>query len=102
MLITDRKKAEQQKDKHIKMLEEIAYLVAHRVRGPVCSILGLSHIMASTSNQEPEQLRKAIEYLTKSAKDLEEFTHQLSEKIYSSEVELRIEEFREKIKKTTK
>lgn len=97
-LITDRKKSEQQKDGYIKMLEEIAYLVAHRVRGPVCSILGLTQIMSSGTYREAGYVVKAIEYLAKSAKDLDEFTRELSEKIYSGEVELRIEEYRDKIK----
>jgi PAS domain S-box-containing protein len=40
MLITARKQAEIQKDNYVKLLEEIAHMVAHDVRGPVCSIIG--------------------------------------------------------------
>ena len=45
MLVTECKRAEEQKDKYINVLEDIAHVVAHDLRGPVCTILGLANIV---------------------------------------------------------
>lgn len=87
-LITDRKNAELQKDGYIRVLEEIAHIVAHDVRGPVCSIMGLTNLI-QTHHSVPDTLRKPIDYLKMATDRLDNLTHKLSEKIYSTEMNLR-------------
>lgn len=87
-LITDRKNAELQKDGYIRVLEDIAHIVAHDVRGPVCSIMGLTNLIQTYTNV-PDTLRKPLDYLKVATDRLDNLTHKLSEKIYSSEMDLR-------------
>lgn len=87
-LITDRKNAELQKDSYIHVLEEIAHIVAHDVRGPVCSIMGLTNLIHNCTDV-PDCLRKPLDYLQMATDRLDNLTHKLSEKIYSSEMDLR-------------
>lgn len=88
-LITDRKNAELQKDGYIRVLEEIAHIVAHDVRGPVCSIMGLTNLIQTYTNV-PDTLRKPLDYLRVATDRLDNLTHKLSDKIYSSEMDLRM------------
>jgi signal transduction histidine kinase len=43
--ITERKEAEEQKEKTSKMLEDIAFRASHKVRGPIARIQGLMNLM---------------------------------------------------------
>ncbi len=88
-LITDRKNSELQKDGYIRVLEEIAHIVAHDVRGPVCSIMGLTNLIQTYTNV-PDTLRKPLDYLRVATDRLDNLTHKLSDKIYSSEMDLRM------------
>lgn len=89
-LITDRKKAEQLQDRYIGLLEGIAYLIAHRFRAPVCSILGLANVMAvSETFQDKVLIEQISNHLHKSAGQLDKFTQELSDKLYTMEMELR-------------
>ncbi|HEY9045519.1 MAG TPA: PAS domain-containing protein [Ohtaekwangia sp.] len=88
-LITDRKKAEQQKDGYIHVLEEIAHIVAHDVRGPVCSIMGLTNLI-HTFPDMPDKLKQPLDYLKVATDRLDHLTHKLSDKIYSTEMDLRV------------
>lgn len=87
-LITDRKNAELQKDGYVRVLEDIAHIVAHDVRGPVCSIMGLTNLIQTYTNV-PDTLRKPLDYLKTATDRLDNLTHMLSEKIHSSEMDLR-------------
>lgn len=89
-LITDCKKAEQLKDRYIGLLEGIAYLIAHRFRAPVCNILGLANIMAIPETfQDKALIEQLSNHLHKSAGELDKFTQELSDKLYTMEMELR-------------
>ncbi|SKC83561.1 PAS domain-containing protein [Ohtaekwangia koreensis] len=87
-LITDRKNAELQKDGYIRVLEDIAHIVAHDVRGPVCSIIGLTNLIQTYTNV-PDTLRQPLDYLRLATNRLDDLTHKLSDKIYSTEMDLR-------------
>ncbi|HLP80933.1 MAG TPA: PAS domain-containing protein, partial [Nitrosomonas sp.] len=88
MLITERKRANEQREKYIRVLEEIAHVIAHDVRGPVCSILGLVDVVSKTDSPERD-LKAALNYLTYSSKKLDEMTRELSAKIDSADREIK-------------
>ena len=88
MLITERKRAEEQREKYIRVLEEIADVVAHDVRGPICSILGLVNLIEKSGFRE-QDLKPAIEYLGYAASKLNEITRGLSAKIYAADEEMK-------------
>ncbi len=90
MLITERKQAEEQREKYISVLEQIAHIVAHDLRGPVCSILGLSNMYENThcGNQDANQ---AKDYLVYAANKLDAITRDLSARIYAADLEMKLE-----------
>lgn len=89
-LITDRKNSEHNTDRHISMLENIAHTVTHGFRAPVCSILGLTGIIAQPEiYSNKEYLDQAMEHLRSAAGELDKFTRELSLKLEQIESELR-------------
>lgn len=97
-LINGRKEAEKQKDEYIHLLEEIAFIVAHRIRGPLCSISGLVNLL---QHQQiiMETDSAAISYLRASVDELDVMTHELSDLLYSHELDLRRKDYQDKIAK---
>lgn len=87
LLITDRKRAEEQRDRYTRTLEDIAHIVAHDLRGPVCTILGLAHLMNKTSVR-PEDAQSAIQHLLNAANRLDVITRELSSRIYAADREV--------------
>ncbi len=88
MLITERKEAEEQREKYIRVLERIAHVVAHDLRGPVCSILGLANIYEKMDCRDQEE-RLAVDYLADEASKLDQITRKLSERIHTANLELK-------------
>lgn len=88
MLITERKRAEEQKEKYIQVLENVAHVVAHDIRGPICSILGLVNLIEKTDRRE-QDLKPTLDYLAYASKKLDEITRDLSGKIYSVDQEMK-------------
>jgi PAS domain S-box-containing protein len=86
MLITERKQAEEQREKYVRVLEEIADVVAHDVRGPICRILGLVNLIEKSGFKE-QDLKPSINYLLNAANELDEITRGLSAKIYAMDEE---------------
>ena len=87
MLITERKQGEEQREKYMRVLEQIAHVVAHDLRGPVCSILGLVNIFEKIdcSNRDVKQ---ATDYLIYAAHKLDQISRDLSDKIYAADREM--------------
>jgi len=97
-LITDRKEAEKQKDEYIHILEEIAFIIAHRLRGPLCSAAGLMNLLERTN--ETETIKKlALEYLRTAVDKMDGITHELSLLLYKHEVDLRRKNYEHLISK---
>ena len=92
MLINERKEAEYQKRKYIHLLERIAFIVAHNVRGPLCSILGLSNLLQEF-DELPKDAAIAVGYLKESAQKLDAITQTLSKFVYDNEIEIRLKEY---------
>lgn len=88
ILIDDRKEAELQRKNHVDLLEKIAFMVAHNVRGPLCSILGLTNILTNYSNTQSE-IDRCLKYLGNSAAKLNDITQMLSQFVNTEEVGLR-------------
>jgi PAS domain S-box-containing protein len=84
-LITSRKEAELQRNRYVQILEEIANMVAHSMRGPLCSIMGLANLITDFENS-PEELNEAIQHLHTATTQLDILTRRLSEKVYADEV----------------
>ncbi len=81
MTITDRKQLEEEKGKYINSLEEMLFMISHKVRQPIANILGFSNLMDSKKNFQ-EDLDKIVEYMKQSALSLDTFTKELTTFIY--------------------
>lgn len=93
-LINERKQAENDRQKYIHLLEQIAFIVAHNVRSPLCSILGLADILANYRNST-EEVAQAIGMLKDSAEKLNLITKKLSEFVYENEIEMKVKNYKE-------
>jgi PAS domain S-box-containing protein len=94
MLINERKEAELERKKYIHLLEQIAFIVAHNVRGPLCSILGLTNLLQEYTDL-PQDVKTAIMYLKESSGKLDTITKTLSQFVYDNEIEMRLKEYRD-------
>lgn len=94
VLINDRKEAENNRKKYIHLLEQIAFIVAHNVRSPLCGILGLTDILANYHNT-PEEISKAIAMLKQSADKLNIITQELSKFVYDNEIEIKLKDYKD-------
>lgn len=92
--INERKEIENQKKKYTHLLEQIAFIVAHNVRGPLCSILGLT-LMLHKCSDNPDEAARAVSYLQESAVKLDTITQQLSDFVYKHEIGLNLENYKE-------
>lgn len=88
MRIDDKKRAEEQRRNYTEMLERIAFMVAHDVRGPLCRILGLTNLLLHYGNTLAE-MKQELEFLDTAAVDLEKVTHKLSQFVNEHELEVR-------------
>ncbi len=87
-LIDDRKNAEERKKTYTDMLEKLAFMVAHDVRGPLCSIMGLADVLLNYTNSSNE-LKRGLEYMADAATQLDKITHQLTKFVNEHEFELK-------------
>lgn len=58
-------------------LEEMMFITSHKVRQPVCNILGVASILDQFL-KSPGELKKLVGYLKKSALSLDDFTKELT------------------------
>lgn len=75
--ITDRKVAEEERNKTIKIFEAIAFRTSHNVRGPLTRILGLSHLVRKNMVQKHE-INTIAEKFTEAAYELDIVTRDLT------------------------
>ncbi len=62
--------------KYINGMKEMMFMISHRVRQPVVNILGLSNLI-DTSRDSPDELKKMLGFIKRSAKALDVFTKEL-------------------------
>lgn len=70
-------KAEEYLKEYINGLEEMMPITLHKVRQPICNILGIASILDSFLNS-PDKLLESVKYIKKSALDLDTFTKELT------------------------
>jgi PAS domain S-box-containing protein len=75
-LITERKKAEQEREKLILNLTEFAFMTAHHLRGPLARILGLISIFNPDDPTDETNL-EVLEKIQFSAQELDEIIHRM-------------------------
>lgn len=75
--ITERKEAEEQKEKTSKMLEDIAFKASHTVRGPIARIQGLMNLMDS-SYIAKDEMASITRFLKESVAEMDEATRELT------------------------
>jgi signal transduction histidine kinase len=77
------KKAEILQKEHIATLEEMMFIISHKVRNPVANILGISYLLADNENHSSEEFTKMVQNIIESATSLNTFTHELSTCIHT-------------------
>jgi len=82
--IDEKIKAEEERRQHTKSLEEMLFMISHKVRQPVTNILGLSNL-GMHHNNSPEESKNLLRLLHESAQALDSFTNELTAFIYKIE-----------------
>ncbi|MFD1188091.1 PAS domain-containing protein, partial [Pontibacter rugosus] len=83
--ITSNKKAEENRLKHIKSLEEMIFMVSHEVRKPVSNIMGLADLLTQNEVSD-EDKAKCVSYMYEAAQELDSFTQKLTLYIEESRI----------------
>lgn len=91
LIINDRVKIEQERKKYVKELEKMMFYTSHIVRQPVTNIIGLADQLDLHEKLSIDEI-KLINYMKKSATDLDVFTHELNNFILNN-IEKNIERF---------
>lgn len=82
MDISERKKNEQHREQRINELEEMMFIVSHKVRQPVAHILGVASLL--DGQQQPGETELMVEYIKQSAASLDSMTKELSDYIHNT------------------
>lgn len=76
MDISERKRAEKERQRQLKGLEDMLHLTSHKVRQPVNSIMGVTSLLEDPGHS-PEQVKEMLGYIRQSALSLDAFTREL-------------------------
>lgn len=63
---------------YISELEELMHITSHKVRKPVCNILGLLKLLDMDEDMNAEKMREVLEYSKECALELDTFTRELT------------------------
>ena len=85
--ITKRKNAEQEKIKYLNNLEEMLFIISHKIRQPVTNVLGIANLLRS-SNLTQEELIKVTDFTKDSFSSLDVFTKELTEFVQKLKLEM--------------
>ena len=77
------KRAEMLQKEHIATLEEMMFIISHKVRNPVANILGISYLLAENEDHSSEEFAKMVRSIIASATSLNTFTQELSTCIHT-------------------
>jgi len=80
MDITDRKRNEENREVHIKNLEELLFFTSHNLRQPIANITGISGLLID-ENVNLNELKKAASFMKDSVSKLEQFSRELTTKM---------------------
>lgn len=77
MDISERKKAEVERDLHIQEMEKVLFKISHEMRHPIVQILGLTEVMGYTGISK-EEMETFLGFVKESAATLDTYTRDLS------------------------
>lgn len=75
--IDDKKKREEEHFEQVKLMEQMLFMISHKVRQPVANLLGLSAIIENHL-ESPEELLNIINYIKESTAALDDFAKELT------------------------
>ena len=82
-LINEKKRAEENSQLYTKALEELLDMTSHQVRKPIATCLGILGLFENTEREiSPEKIKMLVSHLMPSAKELDHFTRELTDRIY--------------------
>lgn len=84
-LINDKKQAEEERDAHIKALEDMLFMISHKVRHPIANILSIASVFEEYANS-PEEILKMISFIKDEAMTMDGFTRELTGFIYELDI----------------
>lgn len=88
-------KAETLQKEHIDTLEEMMFIISHKVRCPVANILGISYLLEENETKSTEEFKSLIQMLSQSALSLNALTEELATYIHTKRVKSAPEPFSE-------
>jgi signal transduction histidine kinase len=75
--------AELLQKQHIAALEEMTFIISHRVRNQVANILGIAYLLESCDQHSDQEFKKLVQSIIASAASLNTFTQELSTFIHN-------------------
>lgn len=75
--VDEKKRIEEEQQEYVRSLERMLFMVSHKVRQPVCQILGIANILESGAKLDDEHA-ELITYLKEASLSLEVFTRELT------------------------
>jgi PAS domain S-box-containing protein len=85
-LITEKKKIEEEKLKHIAELEELLYMLSHEIRQPITTLLGITNIFEKYPANS-EESNNLIAFMKENALSLDKLTKKLTLHIYDMKLD---------------
>lgn len=76
-------KAEMSQRDYVANLEEMMFIVSHKIRNPVANILGISYFLEDTKDCSSVEFKEMIRNIIESATSLNKFTQELSTCIHT-------------------
>lgn len=82
------KKSKENSDEYIPWLEEMIFMISHKVRQPVAHILGISSLFKAVVNS-PKEVKKLVGFMRRAALSLDKITRELYKSIYIKITEIK-------------
>jgi PAS domain S-box-containing protein len=76
--ITERKMQEQLQREYVQGLEQLVFMISHKVRSPVANIMGIAHLLDIKEHAQ-EELKTISGHMKASAESLDGFTKEIGE-----------------------
>ncbi len=89
--VTSIKKAEKQKDVHLKHLEEIAFATSHKIRQPLVNLQGIFNMIES-GNVEPDEMPQLMQLMKESLGQMDKLTKEMGKNLHQYKNQLLPEE----------
>ena len=76
--ITERKMQELRQQEYVAGLEQLVFMISHKVRSPVANIMGIAHLM-EVAEHPLEELQTLVDHIRNSAGSLDVFTREMGD-----------------------